>query len=117
MQLGKVVGTVVASTVVEGLEGVPMLVVQPLDKTGKAIGEKTFYNIPNDQLLTNWIKRPKPNNTPCVPLTNAIEPPKAARRDQRGIFAEAVTSGNVRLYAVLFQDFRRNGTAPHRIIP
>lgn len=55
-----------------------------LDKTGKAIGEKTFYNIPNDQLLTNWIKRPKPNDTPCVPLTNAIEPPKAARRDQRG---------------------------------
>ena len=55
-----------------------------LDKTGKAIGEKTFYNIPNDQLLTNWITRPKPNNTPCVPLTNAIEPPKSARRDQRG---------------------------------
>ena len=38
MQLGKVVGTVVASTVVEGLEGVPLLVVQPLDKTGKAKG-------------------------------------------------------------------------------
>ena len=55
-----------------------------LDKNGKAIGEKTFYNIPNDRLLTNWIERPKPNKTPCVPLTNAIEPPKAARRDQRG---------------------------------
>ena len=55
-----------------------------LDKSGKAIGEKTFYNIPNAQLLTNWIVRPKPNGVPCVPLTNAIEPPKAARRDQRG---------------------------------
>jgi hypothetical protein len=55
-----------------------------LDKTGAAIGEKTFYNIANDRLLTNWIERPKPNKTPCVPLTNAIEPPKAARRDQRG---------------------------------
>ena len=55
-----------------------------LDKGGMAIGEKTFYNIPNDQLLTNWIVRPKPNGVPCVPLTNAIEPPKAARRDQRG---------------------------------
>ena len=55
-----------------------------LDKTGKAIGEKTFYNIPNDQLLTNWITRPKPSDTLCVPLTNAIEPPKSARRDQRG---------------------------------
>ena len=38
MQLGKVVGTVVASTVVEGLEGVPFLVVQPLDKAGQAKG-------------------------------------------------------------------------------
>ena len=55
-----------------------------LDRHGNAIGEKTFYNIPNEHLLTNWIERPKPNATPCVPLTNAIEPPKAARRDQRG---------------------------------
>ena len=55
-----------------------------LDRFGNAIGEKTFYNIPNERLLTNWIERPKPNATPCVPLTNAIEPPKAARRDQRG---------------------------------
>ena len=55
-----------------------------LDKAGRAIGEKTFWNIPNSQLLSNWIKRPKPNDTPCVPLTNAIDPPKAARRDQRG---------------------------------
>ena len=55
-----------------------------LDKSGRAIGEKTFWNIPNDRLLTNWIERPKPNSTPCIPLTNAIEPPKAARRDQRG---------------------------------
>ncbi len=55
-----------------------------LDKYGNAIGEKTFYNIPNGRLLTNWIERPKPNKTPCIPLTNAIEPPKAARRDQRG---------------------------------
>ena len=55
-----------------------------LDKNGKAIGEKAFYNIPNDRMLTNWIERPKPNKTQCVPLTNAIEPPKAARRDQRG---------------------------------
>ena len=55
-----------------------------LDRFGNAIGEKAFHNIPNDQLLTNWIKRPKPNGELCVPLTNAIEPPKAARRDQRG---------------------------------
>ncbi len=32
MQLGRVIGTVVASTRVEGLEGVKFLIVQPLDK-------------------------------------------------------------------------------------
>jgi ethanolamine utilization protein EutN len=32
MLLGRVIGTVVACVVYEGLEGVPMLMVQPLDK-------------------------------------------------------------------------------------
>jgi ethanolamine utilization protein EutN len=32
MQLGRVVGTVVASVKAEGLEGVKLLIVQPLDK-------------------------------------------------------------------------------------
>ena len=54
-----------------------------LDKTGKAIGEKTFYNISNNQLLTNWIKRPKPNSEMCVPLKNALVP-GTATRDLRG---------------------------------
>ncbi len=38
MLLGRVVGTVVASIVTPGLEGVPMLLVQPLDKTGTPKG-------------------------------------------------------------------------------
>lgn len=33
MKLGRVIGTVVASTVVEGVEGVKLLIVQPLDKS------------------------------------------------------------------------------------
>lgn len=33
MKLGRVIGTVVATTQVEGLEGVKFLLVQPLDKT------------------------------------------------------------------------------------
>jgi len=32
MKLGRVIGTVVASTAVEGMEGVKLLIVQPLDK-------------------------------------------------------------------------------------
>lgn len=55
-----------------------------LDKNAKPIGEKTFYNLPAESYLSNWIKRPKPNGEPCCPLTNAIEPPKGERRDQRG---------------------------------
>ncbi|MCP4591776.1 MAG: EutN/CcmL family microcompartment protein [bacterium] len=34
MLLGRVIGTVVASIRYEGLEGVPFLLVQPLDRTG-----------------------------------------------------------------------------------
>ena len=38
MHLGKVIGTVVPCVVYKGLESVPMLWVQPLDKSGKAKG-------------------------------------------------------------------------------
>ncbi len=38
MQLGRVVGTVVASVVYPGLEGVKLLLVQPLDRTRKPVG-------------------------------------------------------------------------------
>ena len=38
MQLGKVIGTVVPCVVYEGLQSVPMLWIQPLDKTGKPKG-------------------------------------------------------------------------------
>jgi ethanolamine utilization protein EutN len=36
--LGRVIGTVVPCFVYEGLEGVPMLLVQPLDRTGARKG-------------------------------------------------------------------------------
>lgn len=38
MKLGKVIGSVVACEIYEGLQGVPMLLVQPLDKNQKAEG-------------------------------------------------------------------------------
>jgi ethanolamine utilization protein EutN len=38
MLLGRVVGTVVPSIVYAGLEGVPMLLVQPLDRRGEPKG-------------------------------------------------------------------------------
>jgi len=39
MLLGKVIGQVVPCEVYEGLKGVPMLLVQPLDKQGKPKGK------------------------------------------------------------------------------
>lgn len=39
MLLGRIVGTVVPCVVVPGLEGVPMLLVQPLDKHGRPKGK------------------------------------------------------------------------------
>ncbi len=38
MKLGKVIGTLTPCVVCKGLEGVPMLLVQPLDKRQKPIG-------------------------------------------------------------------------------
>ena len=38
MYLGKVIGTVIATTASDGLHGVPFLWVQPLDKKGKKSG-------------------------------------------------------------------------------
>ena len=38
MQLGRVVGTVVASIKVQGLEGVKLLIVQPLDRHQQEVG-------------------------------------------------------------------------------
>lgn len=55
-----------------------------IDKNGIPIGEKKFFATPTDRLLTNWINRPKSSNQDCIPLTNAIEPPKTTRKDQRG---------------------------------
>ena len=46
MKLGKVIGTLTPCTVYKGLEGVPMLFVQPLDKHQKPFG---FY-IPGEMV-------------------------------------------------------------------
>ena len=48
--------------------------VDVLDKNALAIGEKSYCNVPNTQLLTNWIGRQKPNDADALPLINAITP-------------------------------------------
>ncbi len=54
-----------------------------LDRNAQAIGQKSFFNLPNDQLLTNWIERPKTNKQDVVPLKNAVIP-ATATKDLRG---------------------------------
>ena len=39
MLLGKIIGTLTPAMIYEGLEGVPMLIVQPLSKDGKEKGQ------------------------------------------------------------------------------
>ena len=48
--------------------------VDVLDKNALAIGEKVYCNVPNTQLLTNWIGRQKSNQVDALPLINATTP-------------------------------------------
>ncbi len=50
------------------------ITVDVLDRKANAIGQKRFYNLPNSQLLSNWIGRQKSNTTDVLPLINAITP-------------------------------------------
>ena len=45
-----------------------------LDKKAQAVGAKKFYNLPADQLLSEWTIRPRSNNVDAIPLKNAIAP-------------------------------------------
>lgn len=59
------------------------IVVDVLDKDAQAIGEKSFFNLPTHQFLSEWITRPKPNDVEVVPLKNAVTP-ATATKDVRG---------------------------------
>ncbi len=47
---------------------------EALDKAADWVGEKRFYNLPNSTYLNVWLKRPRTNKTPVLPLKNAITP-------------------------------------------
>jgi len=44
-----------------------------LDKKSQPIGEKSFYNLPNNTFLNGWMKKSKTNNELALPLSNAIK--------------------------------------------
>ncbi len=45
-----------------------------LNKAGDVIGEKSFFDFPNERLMTEWLPRSRKNSVEAVPLTNAITP-------------------------------------------
>ena len=45
-----------------------------LNGFAEPIRHKDFYNLPSERMLNNWIDRPRANNTPALPLKNAISP-------------------------------------------
>ncbi len=49
------------------------IITDVLDKNANPIGEKNFYNLPNDIFLNSWLPRLKTNCTK-IPLKNAVSP-------------------------------------------
>ena len=45
-----------------------------LDKKAIPIGEKSFYNLPNENFLNTWIKRQRINDATVIPLKNCTTP-------------------------------------------
>lgn len=60
---------------------IPILEIETemLDKNAKPIGSKKFYNISNQNFLSNWVERLKIDEYEKIPLKNAVSPasPKA----------------------------------------
>ncbi len=79
------IGFLIWKTDMNGKSKIPIseIVTDVIDKNSHPIGEKLFYNLPDDKLLTNWIKRPKTNKTDVVPLKNVVSP-ATATKDLRG---------------------------------
>ncbi len=48
------------------------IIVDVLNRNVEPIGEKTFFNLPNSSYLNVWLKRPRTNKAPALPLKNAI---------------------------------------------
>ena len=89
-----------------------------LDKNAQPIGEKCFYNLPSENLLTKWVNRPKPNKTLALPLKNAISP-ASKTKDIRGsywsdnaigsLYAHASDMQNANLTALLSSGYSSPG--------
>lgn len=80
------IGFLIWKTLRHEQKTVPLVSVstEVMDKNVKPIGAKSFYNIPNDQLLNSWLLRPKRNATFALPLRNGITAATAKPRVDKG---------------------------------
>lgn len=77
-----------------------------LDRDGNAIGEKTFFNIPNHRFLSDWIPRARKNSTEAVPLINAFTPIGKTERVRNKHWSE----GAIAHFFCNGNDFQNAGT-------
>jgi hypothetical protein len=70
------IGFLIWKTDIQSNRKIPMteIVTEVIDKNVEPIGEKRFYNLPNKELLTNWMGRQKPNGADALPLINTVTP-------------------------------------------
>ncbi len=50
------------------------IVTDVFDKNMTAIGAKSFFNVPNESFLSEWLPRTKKNEVDVIPLINAVTP-------------------------------------------
>jgi hypothetical protein len=79
------IGFLVWKTAQKNKKKLPILEItsEVLDKDANAVGEKQFYNVSTELLLSTWIDRPKANSVEVIPLKNAITP-ATTTKDLRG---------------------------------
>lgn len=56
------------------------IITDVLDKNANPIGEKKFFNLPNNSFLTNWVDRPRADGTRLIPLKNTVSPASASAK-------------------------------------
>ena len=86
------------------------IITDVLDKRGHAIGSKSFFNLPNSVMLTNWMGRYKPNEIEVLPLINAVTPTTKTK----GVRRTKWSSGAVAHMLSDSNDLQRAGRAQQK---
>ncbi len=79
------IGFLIWNTTQKNNDVIKEISIEIIDKNAIPIGEKTFFNCPNEELLTKWVDRPKANKQDAIPLKNAISPATKSK-DIRGLY-------------------------------